>query len=493
MIYYVDSEFGCDEYDGSSRQSAFQTLNKINSMTLKGGDRVLLKAGCIFHDSLCPKREEGEEVIVFDRYGAGNKPVILPDEGNGIDLTEFSFIEINNLAIRNPKGACGIEVHNSKGGCKRHIHIKNCDISDVQGAWESFGMLTGGIIFKSFTFSEPSWFDDVLLEDNTISNVSRSGIYLSSVWVNRPKRTWGQNEYVSDEEGWWPSYNVVIRGNRVTRSAGDGIVVLGAVSPLLEWNVVKEAMYNPPKKCFNAGLWVQSTNDAVLQYNEVGNMHLPPECTDGQGYDIDLSNKRALVQYNYSHDNGGGFILICETGDVKDRDNPFVGSIVRNNVSVNDGKVKGELIAVVGPVEGTTVCNNTFYAKEPVERVVEFFSGDGKTYASNMTFQNNIFIMDGVDNQFHILGDKADTIVFDNNLYWGKHCEVPASHTNAHVMDPQLENPGRGGDGRAIANAYRPKEESPVRTCGAPVGTIDGIDFSGHGDGDTTPYLGAWK
>lgn len=110
-----------------------------------------------------------------------------------------------------------------------------------------------------------------------------------------------------------------------------------------------------------------------------------------------------------------------------------------------------------------------------------------------MTFQNNIFIMDGVDNQFHILGDKADTIVFDNNLYWGKHCEVPASHTNAHVMDPQLEKPGRSGDGRAIANAYRPKEESPVRTCGAPVGTIDGIDFSGHGDGDTTPYLGAWK
>ena len=172
---------------------------------------------------------------------------------------------------------------------------------------------------------------------------------------------------------------------------------------------------------------------------------------------------------------------------------PFTGSIVRNNVSVNDGKVKGELIAVVGPVEGTTVCNNTFYASEPVERVVEFFSGDGKTYASNMTFKNNIFIMDGVDNQFHILGDKADTIKFDNNLYWGKHCGVPISHTNAHVMDPQLEQPGRRGDGRAVADFYRPKADSPVRTLGVDCEGLDGVDFSGHHDGEDHPYLGAWK
>lgn len=41
--YYVDSENGKDTNDGLSEGKAFQTLNKVNDLTLGAGDRVLLK------------------------------------------------------------------------------------------------------------------------------------------------------------------------------------------------------------------------------------------------------------------------------------------------------------------------------------------------------------------------------------------------------------------------------------------------------------------
>ena len=50
--YYVDSENGKDTNDGLSEGKAFQTLNKVNDLTLGAGDRVLLKNGSVFEDAL---------------------------------------------------------------------------------------------------------------------------------------------------------------------------------------------------------------------------------------------------------------------------------------------------------------------------------------------------------------------------------------------------------------------------------------------------------
>lgn len=489
MQYYVDSEFGDDRYDGQSRQTAFRTLERMNAVILRGGDSVMLKAGGTYSGNLRPQREEGEGVVVFDSYGAGDKPLILPESGHGIDLVDFSGAEVNNLAVENPNGVSGICARHEKGGCMRHIHIRRCDVRNVQGTRGQFFYESGGILLLSFCFDEPCWFDDVLVEDNTVTDVCRSGILMTSVWVNRPVRTWGKNEYVSDQEGWWPSHRVIFRGNRVRRSAGDGIVIIGAEAPLLEWNVLYEGMYHPPQKCFNAGLWVQSTNDAVLQYNEVGYMHLPEGCTDGQGYDVDLSCRNTLVQYNYSHHNGGGFILLCESEPAAD-DPHYTGTVVRNNVSVSDGQAKGETIAIVGGVHGAVFENNTFYSDGEVERLVEFVRFENQSYGRDIRFVNNLFLADGKDNAFHLPEGGYETVEFMHNLYWGKHRDVPPEHQDPIVMDPALRQCGAQGDGRQTALAYAPQEDSPIASMGihtdhASEGNYFGCIKGGH------PYLGA--
>ena len=48
--YYVSSSKGDDSNDGTSESKPFKTLEKINKLTLKPGDQVLLEKGSVFND-----------------------------------------------------------------------------------------------------------------------------------------------------------------------------------------------------------------------------------------------------------------------------------------------------------------------------------------------------------------------------------------------------------------------------------------------------------
>ena len=53
---------------------------------------------------------------------------------------------------------------------------------------------------------------------------------------------------------------------------------------------------------------------------------------DSQGIEIDALNDRTWVQYNYVHDNKGGFMMLC---NISDNYRSFDG-IIRYNISQND-------------------------------------------------------------------------------------------------------------------------------------------------------------
>ena len=464
MIYYVDSRYGCDENDGLSRQTAWRTLEKVNAQVFKGGDSLLFKAGETYEGHLCPKRERDGGIVCIGRYGTGDKPEIVAPDGIAVQLCNFDGVELSDLSITNPNGIRGIFIHNTVGGELKHIHVKNCRIHDINTARSSFSYESGGIICVSFC-DEPGWFNDLLLEDNEITDVTRSGILLSGLWANRPTKLWGRNEYVSDTENWWPSYNVVVRGNYIDRTGGDGIVLIGTVDALIEWNTVYHVMTTPRPPCANAGIWPQSSNGCVVQYNEVGHCQKPEGCNDAQGFDVDLSCRDTLIQYNYSHDNGGGFLLLCETAKTREEDN-FRGTIVRNNLSVGDGNVKGELIALVSPVRGALIENNTFYATGNAERLVEVWSPSGENQAKDVAFRNNLFVSNGRDNAFNLC--KGENITFENNVYWGAHRGISEHDVSARAFDPDLVCPGRTGDGRAVLGAYVPRDPRMAEGAATP-------------------------
>ena len=50
--YYFDSVNGDDANNGTSVGTPFKSLAKLQSLTLKGGDSILLKSGAVFTEKL---------------------------------------------------------------------------------------------------------------------------------------------------------------------------------------------------------------------------------------------------------------------------------------------------------------------------------------------------------------------------------------------------------------------------------------------------------
>ena len=78
MIYYVSSSEGNDDNNGLSLNDPFKSLKKITNMTLKQGDKVLLKCGDIWHETLTINIEDTfmNDKILVGSYGIGEKPTL---------------------------------------------------------------------------------------------------------------------------------------------------------------------------------------------------------------------------------------------------------------------------------------------------------------------------------------------------------------------------------------------------------------------------------
>lgn len=457
--YYVDSENGDDNNDGRTPKTAFRTVARANEVVLKNGESLLFRAGCEFEGSLTPRRERDGTTVRIGRYGEGEYPIIIAQSGNTLTLTDFDHVVVSELTLMNPNGICGIYINNKAGGAIEDVHIKNCTVKDVNKARSVYQYESGGIICASFS-DEPGWFDGLVIEDNTIENVARSGIFLTSLWANRPTKLWGKNEYVSDTENWWPAHGVVVRGNKIDRTGGDGIVLIGTQDALIEYNTVYRINYRPVTPCANAGIWPQSSNGCVIRYNEVAYSLKPDGVADATAFDVDQSCRDTVVEYNYSHDNEGGFLLLCEPDDINDS-HGFTGTVVRNNVSINDGEVFGSLIPIVGPVRDVVIENNTFYfSGQWVSNIVYVWSESGENQAKNVAIRKNIIVSDGNGNGYHLAN--GENFSFEGNIYWGTHKDPPEAEIDPIVADPMIDFSGRAPKGLENAVRYAPKANSPA-------------------------------
>ena len=463
MIYYLDSQYGNDKNDGLSRQTAFGSLEKVNSLTFTGGDKLLIKAGTVYEGSLSPKRVRDTGMVYIGRYGVGEKPLI-----NGIDtppilLENFDEVDIEDIAATNVKGNIGLYVLNTAGGVMKHVHIRNCHISHVNDDRHSYSRAEGGIICGSWSEIEqgPGWFDDLLLEDNEIYDVCRTGILVTGHWGSRTKEDWTYNDYVSDTEGWWPSYGVVIRGNRVERVAGDGIFIVGTVDAVMEWNTLYYINTNPPTdiRVANAGIWPQASNNCLIQFNESAHAFKPERFGDSQGFDVDFDCKDTIIQYNYSHDNGGGLMTQCDREENKN--GLYGGTIVRNNLSVNDGNIRGEILLFWGAVHNSLIENNTFVAAKEVERLVDVgILRDAFGYPDGVTIRRNIFICNCQNCKYNFLG--AENVKLEENLYWGYRIDPDKLEEGAMYFDPQLVDIDAPRDGMDAIMKFVPQNRDVI-------------------------------
>ncbi|RAU91326.1 DNRLRE domain-containing protein [Paenibacillus sp. YN15] len=466
ITYYADSMSGDDANDGQTEETAWRSLEKLNTVEFQPGDKLLLKTDSIWNGQLRPLGSGTEgNPIVIDVYGTGGKPIIngngtasTDDEGQAtvsgaVMLVNQSYWEINNIEVTNfnntvTSSRAGILVKSS--GETRHIYVRNTYVHDVNSDPDG-KKVTGGIMFDGE-------FHDVLAEGNYVKNVAIEGIRNAN----------GTNKASTD---------VVFRNNYVEEVLGDGIVLAAMKSGgIVERNVVKNFVNTDVGNRNYAGIWVYASNNTLFQYNEAfGGKY---GYNDGEAFDIDLQCQNTTFQYNYSHNNRGGFALFM---------NGSTNSVFRYNISVNDGP--DTEIFFYGPsTEADTpeIYNNTIITGTS-SRTKIFNSWSA---SATMKFYNNL-IYGGQTVQFAnypVKGEFANNSVYPASILA---VNGPAEHPGVITANPQLANPWVEVTGLANTDVYKLRSNSPLIDAGKVIANNGGQDFFGNTLYNGAPDIGA--
>lgn len=374
--YYVDSQAGADTNSGLSPMTSWKTLRRIDAEQFRPGDRILFQSGDRWQGQLAP-RESGAvgRPIVFDRYGEGPLPEI---DGDGmvedtILLRNVQQIEIRHLAVTNQglgdKVRRGVDLVLDNYGSAHHIVIADLYIHDVNGTLARKD--NGGIVFRTLGRRVRSRFDDLEIERNIVWNADRSGIAADSSDVNHGT--------------WRPSLNVLIVDNYVADIGGDGIVPWATEDAVVDGNVADHC--NQRSHQANAGIWQWSTDNTFFTMNEAFGTG---GTLDGEGFDSDFNSRNTRFFRNFSHDNQGGFMLICTPADHTLAWNVGnVGTRIEENISRDDD---GLLINLSGATQ-VTVADNVFYVGRTNH--AQFITSSWNGWSKDASLRSNSFYVQG--------------------------------------------------------------------------------------------------
>ena len=190
-----------------------------------------------------------------------------------------------------------------------------------------------------------------------------------------------------------------------------------------------------------------------MQYNAVYDCLKLDKNKDGMAYDFDFNCNASILQYNYSRNNAGGFLLIMPSA---------TNNITRYNISEND---RNRLLCLQGTrSDMNLVYNNTFYINSGASHIIP------RAYISN-----NIFMAEG---SATIEVRNPDEGVFKNNCYSGNWSALPSDQGKV-VSDPQFINPGFGGYNAENLSCYNLNSTTPCKGKGIIIENNGGKDMNG--------------
>ena len=470
--YYVDSENGKDTNDGLSEGKAFQTLNKVNDLTLGAGDRVLLKNGSVFEDQALHIKGSGSEnaPIKISTYGdeKDGRPQINTNGhgqwelnyGHKLDnqnhkwhgtvsssilLKDVEYIEIEGLEITNDRDSAtdaekdknykyndaecmdrtGVAGVAKNKGTVDHIVLNDLYIHDVTGNVYNKHMTNGGIYFivekpENESATGIARYNDVTIQNCYLDTVNRWGIAVGYTYE------WAKfnGGALSDETmKTYASSDVVIQNNYLNNVGGDAITTMYIDRPVIQYNVSENAAaqinttdYTDPQPQLDAN---GNPNGKTHTGGRVAAGIWPWKC------------KNAVFQYNEcfktlnaSKGNGDGQPWDADYGDGTNYQYNYshgntastimfcggesINNTFRYNISVHEDM--GPLDPA-GNAGNTQVYNNTFVIKEGIRSIWYRDSGP-------VTMENNIFYFDGEQPAQITNWNPRNNKVYSNNLFF---------------------------------------------------------------------------
>jgi hypothetical protein len=266
-----------------------------------------------------------------------------------------------------------------------------------------------------------------------------------------------------------PITGMDIEQNTVTDVGGDGIFVSNADHARVAYNTINQ--YNMRSTDYNIGAVAWNSDGTMFEHNTVTRGKYPAIAFAVEGADV-----ANVIQYNYSQDNGGGFLYICQEPGLTTKD-----AVVRYNISQNDAAGAQDFGLISTYCAGATnlrIYNNTFYAPNTPSLVDAF-------QANDITLQNNIFVGEPTGS---VMQDPYSS--YQSNLYENVSTK-PTNSAQDLTGDPLLVAPGTA-TGPCNATGYYLKSGSPALHTGTPVTGDAYADFFGNPI-PYVPNIGAYQ
>ncbi|MFI8827421.1 right-handed parallel beta-helix repeat-containing protein [Streptomyces sp. NPDC053431] len=474
--HYVDCSAAtspADPGDGTVRHP-WTTLAEANAHPYGPGDRLLFKRGTTCTGTLQP-RGAGSAAYPFTIADYGDAPGRAVLDGAGahdtVLLADTQHVRLTRLEITNAAAPGternGVRLRLADYGAARGITLDHLAIHDVRGG--DFKTLTGSsaihVAVEGSTV--PSWYEDLDIHHNDIRNVDREGVYFKSRFSKRAL-VGNQQDPNAFPGPWTPSLGVRVHHNTLTSIAGDGIKIDTTRGARIDHNRVDG--FQLRSQAANAGIWTFNTDHTTIESNEVSG---GGNTKDGMSFDADGASRNTVFQYNHSHDNKGGFLLICPYSGAM-----TLGTVVRYNMSVDDG---ARLIQNCwGPILDTRIHNNTFVNRTTVPGyLVQDDAGSPATTRHELAVSNNIFVNEGAAGGYRFK-NPTPGLSFSHNLFHGVAMTRP--DPGGVDADPLLRPDLRLAPG------------SPALSAGTPIEDNGGRDWFGNDVSATSPpNIGAYE
>lgn len=159
---------------------------------MSAGDRVLLKSGDVFTDSLVLNNVKGtsEGPILISTYGGTEKAIITGNNSEALDdlcvqLNDASNTTVKNLSLNN--AAYGLRLYYTTTATGENVTVDSCDFSGIKGIFwgsesQKFTQHSAGIVVNGYVPKDTLW-SDALLKNIVIKNcfcTASSGLFGAS-------------------------------------------------------------------------------------------------------------------------------------------------------------------------------------------------------------------------------------------------------------------------------------------------------------------------
>ncbi len=484
--FFVNSESGNDNNDGTSPENAWKSLKRASDKTYFAGDKLLLSKGSVFIGKLILKGGGGEnEPVVVTSYDAGNGKTDMPIiDAKGylaaIQITDGKNFTISDLELTADGGVAyepdaktkryGVLVETTIPGSYPNIQLLNLNIHHIfstenvagggQNPTSNMGMGINIVMNKG-----GGKIKNILIENCTIEMTGHTGIKLSGTG-------YGENINYLD--------SIIIRNNSLKNIGGPGMVPGRCSNVLVQGNVVDHSGSDADPRMHNrgSGIWPWTCNNVLIEKNKF--MHARGK-NDSCGAHIDFNCNNVVVQYNLSLDNAGGFV------EILGNDN---NCCYRYNISIDDGfRIKGENKAqknghvlwtsgYVGSGNKKTgpfnsyIYNNTIYVKADILSKFDFMST-----TNGVLIANNIFYIVGETKDTSTEGDDVsiENAVFKNNLY--QRVDILPESLIITDSAPIIGDPQFANAGGLNPEDYIPSNASVVKDKGIAIEKIPGDEI----------------